>query len=58
MSHYSLRHVSDQIRPSSGLKMSLKLFTNILLHKTNILEHCFFTDKLIKLDLKVDKVIE
>jgi hypothetical protein len=28
MSHYSLRrHVSDQICPSSGLKMSLKRFT-------------------------------
>jgi hypothetical protein len=30
MSHYSLRrHVSDQICPSSGLKMSLKRFTGI-----------------------------
>jgi hypothetical protein len=63
MSHYSLRrHVSDQICLSSGLKMLLKRFTSTLLHKTNVLKHCFFTlfstIEPFKLDLKVDKMIE
>jgi hypothetical protein len=63
MSHYSRRrHVSDQICPSSGLKMLLKRFTSTLLYMTNILEHCCFTVfslvNLLKLNLKVDKMTE